>query len=148
VMTALETQWEKAGITVTTDSYQLNGLIQEFGSGKWQSMLQTAGAWDPAAGVGVSFRFSSQSPFTGVKDPKLDRLFLEGEAALEAHTRDGIYKEAAQHIADERYAPFGLAFAAANVATSDAYGPGLTTKIPSIVVNSAVLWDRVWRAKG
>lgn len=146
VMTALETQWEKAGIEVTTDSYQLNGLIQEFSAGKWQSMLQTAGAWDPAAGVGVSFRFSSQSPFTGVKDPKLDGLFLEGEAEQDADKRDEIYMEASQYIADERYAPFGLAFSQANLATTDAHAPGLTTEIPSIVVNSAVLWDRAWRA--
>ena len=70
---ALQSQWAKAGIKTKIESYDLAGLIKAFG-GKWQSMLQTAGAWDPATGVGVSFRFSSQSPFTGVKDPELDKL--------------------------------------------------------------------------
>ncbi|MGH8868199.1 MAG: ABC transporter substrate-binding protein [Actinomycetes bacterium] len=147
VLTALRTQWEKAGIEVATDSYQLSKLIQEFNSGGWQAMLQTAGAWDPAAGVGVSFRFSSRSPFTGVKEPKLDALFAKAAAEPDPNQRDDLYLEAAEHIAEQRYAPFGLAFAQANLAVKGVYGPGLTTKIPSIVVNSGVLWDRVWRAK-
>ena len=66
---ALQTQWRQAGINVTIEDYQLNTLVQQFNGGKWQAMLQTAGAWDPAAGVGVAFRFASTSPFTGVKDP-------------------------------------------------------------------------------
>lgn len=41
---------------------------------KWQSMIQTAGSFDPAAGVGVGFRFLSTSPISGVHDPKLDMM--------------------------------------------------------------------------
>ncbi|MFD0855680.1 ABC transporter substrate-binding protein, partial [Actinomadura adrarensis] len=63
---ALQTQWRQAGINVRLEDYQLNRLVETFNSGRWQAMLQTAGAWDPAAGVGVAFRFASTSPFTGV----------------------------------------------------------------------------------
>ena len=56
---ALQTEWAAAGIKTTIASYPLAGLIAQFTSKKWQAMVQTAGAYDPAAGVGVGFRFSS-----------------------------------------------------------------------------------------
>jgi peptide/nickel transport system substrate-binding protein len=146
VMTALQTQWQEAGITVTTDTYELATLIQEFNSGEWQAMLQTAGAWDPAAGVGVAFRFSSTSPFSGVRDPQLDSMLNQAAASIDPAERERLYVEAGRHISANAYAPFGLAFAPANLATRGVHGPGLTTKIPPIVVNSGILWDEVWRA--
>lgn len=147
VLTALQTQWQEAGITVRTDTYELSTLVQQFNSGQWQAMLQTAGAWDPASGVGVSFRFSSTSPFSGVADPHLDELLDAAAATVDSAERDRLYTEAGRYVSDKAYAPFGLAFAAANLATSDVHGPGLTTKIPPIVVNTGILWDEVWRAR-
>ena len=63
-----------AGIKTQHQVLDLGPLIQAFQSqaARWPAMLQTAGAYDPAAGVGVAFRFASQSPFSGVHDPKLD----------------------------------------------------------------------------
>jgi peptide/nickel transport system substrate-binding protein len=148
VMTALQTQWQQAGITVTVKKYELSTLVQQFNSGKWQSMLQTAGAWDPASGVGVSFRFQSNSPFTGVHDPQLDGLLFQAAAAIDPAQRDDLYVKAGKLISDNAYAPFGLAFAPANLAVKGVYGPGLTTKIPPIVVNSGVIWDEVWKEQG
>lgn len=144
VLTALETQWREAGIDVTTDNYQLSTLIDEFLGGEWQAMLQTAGAWDPAAGVGVAFRFGSTAPFSGVGDEELDALLDAGIATLDPDERFAIYQDAGELIAQEAYAPFGLAFAPANIAAEGVYGPGLTTRIPAIAVNSGVLWERVW----
>lgn len=143
---ALQTQWRQAGINVTIEDYQLNTLVQQFNGGKWQAMLQTAGAWDPAAGVGVAFRFQSNSPFTGVKDPKLDDMLNKAAAEIDPATRDQLYTEAGKYISDHAYAPFGLAFAPANLAVKGVYGPGLTTKIPPMVVNPGILWDQVWRS--
>lgn len=143
VNTALETQWEEAGIDVTTEDYQLNVLVEEFG-GPWEAMLQTAGAWDPAAGVGVAFRFSSTSPFTGVQDEELDTMLQEAVATLDPDERARIYEEAGEYIAENFYAPFGLAFAPANIAVEGVHAPGLDTKIPAIAVNSGVLYERAW----
>ncbi|SFS79255.1 ABC transporter substrate-binding protein [Saccharopolyspora flava] len=145
VMTALQTQWRQAGIEVTVHKYELSTLVQQFNSGKWQAMLQTAGAWDPAAGVGVGFRFNSTSPFSGVSDPELDGLLNDAAATADPAQRDALYTRAAEHISDHAYAPFGLAFAPANLAVAGVHGPGLTTKIPPMLVNSGVLWDEVWR---
>ncbi|GAA5167374.1 MULTISPECIES: ABC transporter substrate-binding protein [Amycolatopsis] len=146
VVTALQTQWKAVGINVTIETYQLSTLVQQFNSGTWQAMLQTAGAWDPAAGVGVAFRFSSTSPFSGVKDPHLDDLLNQASATVDSGQRDALYLQAGQYISEKAYAPFGLAFAPANLAVKGVYGPGLTTKIPPLVVNSGVLWDEVWRS--
>ncbi|MEQ3549559.1 ABC transporter substrate-binding protein [Pseudonocardia nematodicida] len=145
VMTALQTQWQEAGITVRTETYELSTLVQEFNSGNWQSMLQTAGSWDPASGVGVNFRFNADSPFSGVADPELDALFDQAAASVDPAERQELYDAAGARIAEQHYAPFGLAFAPANLAAPGVYGPGLTTLIPPIVVNSGVHWDEVWR---
>lgn len=144
VDTALQSQWQAAGIKVTMHSDELNALIGDFNSGKWQAELQTAGAWDPAAGVGVPFRFESTSPFSGVADPTLDNLLNEAGAAVDPTQRDSLYQQAGKLISDQAYAPFILAFAPANLAVTGAHGPGLTTKIPPVLVNAGVLWDQVW----
>lgn len=144
VMTALQTEWKKAGIQVDIKSYQLSTLVQQFNSAKWQAMLQTAGAWDPAVGVGVSFRFESNAPFSGVHDPELDKILNQAAATLEKGERDKLYQQAAKYISDHAYAPFGLAFAPASLATKGVYGPGLTTKIPTLAVNPGILWGKVW----
>jgi peptide/nickel transport system substrate-binding protein len=147
VNTALQTQWEAAGIKVTIHSEQLAGLVQNFIGGKWQAMLQTAGAWDPAVGVGVGFRFGTMSPFSGISDPKIDDLLQQAAQSSDAAQRDSLYQEVGKQISDEAYAPFILAFAPASVVTKNVHGPGLTTLIPPVVVNTAIIWDEVWMNK-
>jgi peptide/nickel transport system substrate-binding protein len=147
VNTALQSQWQAAGIKVTIHSEQLNGLVQNFNGKKWQAMLQTAGAWDPAVGVGVAFRFSSTSPFSGIVDPKIDQLLIQGASVVDPDQRDQIYQQASQRISDEAYAPYILAFAPASVVTKSVHGPGLTTKIPPLAVNVGVLWDEIWMSQ-
>jgi peptide/nickel transport system substrate-binding protein len=144
VNTALQTQWQEAGIEVTIHSEQLNGLVENFTGGQWQAMLQTAGAWDPAVGVGVGFRFLSTAPFSGVGDESIDELLQQAAQSTDEAERDALYLEVGQIISDEAYAPFILAFAPASVITDNVHGPGLDTLIPPVVVNTAILWDEVW----
>jgi len=145
IATALQTQWEKAGMRVDVSAYQLQPKIQQYTAGTWQAMVTTAGSWDPAAGTGVAFRFSSDSAFTGVKDPHLDQLLARGVATTDSGRRDAIYQEMAAYVAKQAYGPFGVAFSPANVAVKDLAGPGLTTPIPAMAVDTAVLWEKVWR---
>ncbi|UUT34881.1 ABC transporter substrate-binding protein [Microbacterium elymi] len=160
VTTALQTQWKKAGIDVTIDAKPLGDVITKFLSGKWESMLQTAGAWDPSVGIGVSVRFGSTSPFSGTPLPKgaasaadalaknlttpLDDLLQAAVGTTDDAARQKAYDEVAKYISDEAYAPFGMAFSPAQVVRKGLHGPGLTTKIPALSVNSGVLYDRVW----
>lgn len=142
--TALQTQWERAGMKVEVSSYQLQPKIQQYTAGTWQAMVTTAGSWDPAAGTGVNFRFSSDSVFTGVKDPAVDTMLDRSVATTDPKRRDAVYRQLAAYVAKRAYGPFGLAFSPANVAVDGVHGPGLTTPIPALAVDTAVLWDRVW----
>ncbi|TNC23598.1 ABC transporter substrate-binding protein [Amycolatopsis alkalitolerans] len=146
VITALKSQWEAAGIHVTMHSDELNAQIQQYNSGKWQIQLATSGAWDPAAGTGVGFRFLSGRPFSGVDDPQLDSLLNQAEAVTDPARRDALYQQAGKLMSDKAYAPFLLAGPRGNLAAPGVYGPGLTTKIPPLVVNNGIHWDSVWRS--
>jgi peptide/nickel transport system substrate-binding protein len=116
---ALQSQWEQAGIKTKIRAFDLAPLIQHFQSGKWQAMLQTAGSWDPAGGVGVVFRFGSQSPFSGVKDKKLDGLLAQAAGAVEPSERESLYVETAKYMSDKAYSPFLFGFAPASVVTKN-----------------------------
>jgi peptide/nickel transport system substrate-binding protein len=140
---ALQTEWAAVGIKTTIHDYALAPLIAQFVSGKWQSMIQTAGSYDPAAGVGVGFRFSSMSPFSGVHDPHLDSLLNQAAALTNMSQRCAIYNQAADYIAKQYYGPFYFAFAPANVAVKGVVGPGLTQPLPAVVVTPTILWEDV-----
>jgi peptide/nickel transport system substrate-binding protein len=144
---ALSQEWAAFGVKTTLHVYPLNGLIQAFtaNSGKsWQAMIQTAGAYDPAGGVGVGFRFNSTSPFSGVHDPTLDNLLNKAAASSSLSVRCPLYNQAAAYIAKNYYGPFYFAFAPANVAVKGVAGPGLTTPLPAVAVAPAVLWEDVY----
>jgi len=140
---ALQTEWNAAGIKTTIASYPLAGLIAQFTSKKWQAMVQTAGAFDPAAGVGVGFRFSSMSPFSGVHDPHLDALLNQAAGTVDMSQRCTLYNQAAAYIAQQFYGPFYFGFAPANIAVKGVTGPGLTEPLPAVVVTPTILWEDV-----
>ena len=151
VTTALQTQWAEAGIDVEIEAAPLGDVITSFISGEWESLLQTAGAWDPSVGIGVAVRFGSQSPFSGAPQPtepggttELDDLLADAVATTDEAERKAVYDEIAKYISDEAYAPFGMAFSPSQIVRTTVHGPGLTTPIPALAVNSGVLYDRVW----
>jgi peptide/nickel transport system substrate-binding protein len=141
MMVAMQQMYKAAGIQASIHFYGLAALIQQF-QGPWQMAFQTAGAWDPAGGVGLGFRFLSASPFSGVHDPKLDALILGGQAAVDPAARKKEYDAAAAYIAQNAYGPFLFPISGYNVAKG-AQGPGLTTPIASIAVNPNILWEDV-----
>ena len=144
---ALATEWAAFGIKTTLKSYVLNSLIQAFyqNNGKvWQSMVQTAGAFDPAGGIGVAFRFSSQSPFSGVHDPKLDTLLNQAQGSTSLSTRCGYYHQAQEYIAKNYYGPFYFSLNPTNVSAKGIGGPGLTSAVPAVAVTPTIPWESVW----
>lgn len=160
VTTALQTQWQAAGIDVSIDAKPLGDVITTFLGGKWESMLQTAGSWDPSVGIGVQVRFGSTSPFSGTPLPQgastaadaiakklttpLDDLLTKAVSTTDVSARQQTYDEIAKYISDQAYGPFGMAFSPAQVVRKGVHAPGLTTKIPALSVNSGVLYDRAW----
>ena len=145
---ALQTQWQAAGMKVTLHNYDLTGLIAVFQSHKWQAFLQTAGAWDPGAGVGVAFRFASYSPFTGVFDKKVDNMINAAAATIDNSQRAADYAALSAYLAQQAYGPFLFPIAGDSIAAHGVGGPGLTTAIPSIVVVPGILWQDVYNNNG
>lgn len=144
---ALQTEWAKAGIKTSISAWDLGPLIAQFTGGKWQAMVQTAGAYDPAVGVGVGFRFNSKSPFSGVHDPHLDSLLAQAAGTLDMTQRCNLYGQAAQYIAQKAYGPFYFSFAPANIAANNVHGPGLTSPLSSVVVTPNIPYEDVYFSK-
>jgi len=144
---ALRTEWAQVGIHATIANYNLNSLVAAFeknGGKWWQSMVQTAGAFDPASGVGVGFRFSSTSPFSGVHDPNLDKLLAEAAGYTDLATRCKYYDQAADYIAKNYYGPFYFSLNPTNVSAKGIGGPGLTTALPAVAVGPTIPWEFIW----
>jgi peptide/nickel transport system substrate-binding protein len=150
-MEALRTEWEQLGLKVSIQSWPLAGLIAAFeaNQGKaWEAMVQTAGAYDPAGGVGVGFRFNSRSPFSGVHDPNLDKLLAQASASPDLSKRCPAYNQAAAYIAKNFYGPFYFAFSPANISAHGIAGPGLSTPLPSVAVVPTIPWEDVYYNPG
>jgi peptide/nickel transport system substrate-binding protein len=146
-MQALATEWESLGLHVKQSYWPLSGLIAAFeanGGKSWQAMVQTAGAYDPATGVGVLFRFGSASPFSGVHDPKLDTLLSEAAGSTNLSTRCGFYNQAEAYIAKNYYGPFFFNFSPPNVAVHGVSGPGITSPLASVAVVPTIPWEDVY----
>jgi peptide/nickel transport system substrate-binding protein len=148
---ALRTEWAQFGLKVTIASWNLTQLIAAFENnhGKsWQSMIQTAGAFDPAAGVGVGFRFNSMSPFSGVHDPKLDQLLTKAQGFVNTSDRCGYYNQASQYIAKNYYGPFYFTPNPTNLSAKGIGGPGLTTSLPAVALAPTIPWESVYYNPG
>jgi peptide/nickel transport system substrate-binding protein len=136
-MTALASQWAQAGIKTTLVSETLPQLIQDFRSGKWQAEMQLAGGYDPALGLGLSFRYLSTAPFSGIHDPKLDQMITEGAATLDQAARAKTYRQIFKYISDQAYSPVLFFTPLYNLAARSVSGPGLSASGPQI------LWEDV-----
>jgi peptide/nickel transport system substrate-binding protein len=144
---ALRTEWAQFGIHATIANYNLNALVAAFEAnhGKsWTAMIQTAGAFDPASGVGVGFRFLSTSPFSGVHDPHLDTLLNEAASSTNLSTRCKYYNQAEEYIAKNYYGPFYFSLNPTNVSAKGIGGPGLTSSLPAVAVVPAIPWEDIW----
>jgi peptide/nickel transport system substrate-binding protein len=148
---ALATEWNAVGIKTTLASWNLTGLIQAFmkNNGKaWQSMIQTAGAFDPAAGIGVYFRFGSFSPFSGVHDPKLDAMLSQAQGSTSLATRCNLYHQAQKYISDNHYGPFYFSLNPSAVTAKGIGGPGLTSPLPAVAVTPTIPWESAYYNPG
>jgi peptide/nickel transport system substrate-binding protein len=144
---ALATEWAAVGIKTTLASWNLTGLIQAFmkNNGKaWQSMIQTAGAFDPAAAIGVAFRFSSFSPFSGVHDPKLDTMINQAASYTDLSKRCQYYNQAQEYIAKNYYGPFYFSLNPSSVTAKGVGGPGLTSPLPAVAVTPTIPWESAY----
>lgn len=146
---ALQTQWAQAGIktTIRADP-DLTRIIQEFTGKKWQAGLQLVGAYDPAVGAGLPFRYLSTAVYSGVHDPALDQMMDEAASSTDRGTRAKHYADIAKYISDQAYSPFLFGAVTGAVALRSVHGPGLTSSIPLPGGFPAPDWDEAWIGKG
>lgn len=145
ILTALQTQWQAAGIETRIETHDIGTLIESLTSGSWQSMLQFAGSFDPDVGSGLRFRFGSTSPFSGVSDPTLDQMMHAAIGTVDMAQREELYRDISRYLSDKAYAPFLNASSRAQV-TTRLRGPGLTTGIPPLLSDTGILWQDAWLA--
>jgi peptide/nickel transport system substrate-binding protein len=147
-LTALQTEWQQAGIHVSIHPYGLDREIQEFTGRKWQAALQGDGAYDPAVSAGLLFRFGSKALYSGVHDPRLDTMMAHAATTLSQSQRAAQYAGIAKYISGQAYAPFLIAPAPASLTTPNVHGPGLSENMPIPSVVIAPYWDQAWIGKG
>jgi peptide/nickel transport system substrate-binding protein len=105
LVTAIQAQWAKAGITSTiTPVADIATLVTDFHSNDWQAVPESMGGLDPALAGGLSWRFVSNGPFTGVNDQTVDKYSAEGVAALSESARTQIYDQLWTYMAKQAYA--------------------------------------------
>ncbi|MGH8987132.1 MAG: ABC transporter substrate-binding protein, partial [Acidimicrobiales bacterium] len=138
---ALQTMYQDAGMKVSLKEYTLTALVAAFNSKKWEIALQTAGAYTPATGVGVAFRFTSHSPFSGVHSTALDTLLEKAAGTSISATREKYYEAAAALIAKEAWGPFLFPINGYDTVDHGAGGPGLSTPLPAADVVPSILWE-------
>lgn len=133
IATELQTEWAAAGIKVTiSNPSSLLAAIQLYHAGSWVAYVTPEGSYDPGAGTGLGFRYGSQSPFTGVSNPALDRLLAAGTSTWSMAARARIYRKVFEVITKEAYSPVLFSVPTYNVAARNLTGPGLSSPAPEI----------------
>lgn len=140
----LQAQWARAGMHVTLQPNPLPAQIQLFLTHKWQAVLNTTGALDPAIGQGVNWRFMPGGIYDGVNNPALTHLLLAAESNLSNTVRKQLYLKAAELIARNAYMPFLFTFLQYNIAAKGVIGPGITKTMPAVVDTQMIQWERVF----
>jgi peptide/nickel transport system substrate-binding protein len=140
----LQTMFKAAGIDVTLDGIpQLAPAINEFDTHKWPAFLWVMGSYDPSGGIGVSFFLASTGPFSGIKDPTVDKYIDEGSSSVSMKARASAYASLAQYVSQEAYSPYICAAAGWDVTAKGVSGPGLTTAYGSFGQGPLVQWESV-----
>lgn len=133
IATELQSEWEAAGIKVTTKlTPTIEASIQLYMSGNWSGFVTPMGSYDPGAGTGLSFRYGAMSPFSGVDNPTLTHLLAEGSSTWNTSARASIYAEIFDVISKDAYTPVLFTVAGYNVADKDLTGPGISSSSPEI----------------
>jgi peptide/nickel transport system substrate-binding protein len=139
---ALQSEWQKAGITVTLTPVNLTQFIETFRSGQWSSFLTIAGSYDPAYGpLTVDSSFGSHSPFSGVHDPALDAMLNQAASTLNTSQRAADYRNIFKYLSEKAYGVFLFNFSVFNMYAKNVVGavgpPGVGG------VGSVITWANV-----
>jgi len=120
---ALASQWGAAGITVHIQINSLQNYLQELGSNNWQALDTNWAAIDPA--LGLPSHFSSTAPLSGVKDPIVDSLMVQGAATVKYGNRVAIYTRLFEQMTNNADVAFLYSKPAFTMYTRSVHGEAL-----------------------
>lgn len=139
----LISEWKQAGIDATPVEVDEATQTAMYEAKKWQAGVHYIGALDPAQSIGPNLMLSSTGIFSGVADPKLDKILNQASATPNVGTRKKLYYQASKYVAQQAYAIFLYPVYAAQVTKKGVQGPGLTTPIGGPGDWPSVLWEKV-----
>lgn len=129
-------------VKITPES-DLAALVAEYDTHKWTVIPAGIGSFDPAGGIGVSFRLASDGPFTGIHDKTVDKYIAEGAQSVEPNARAAAYAKLASYLNQQAYTPFICTPDSWDIAAKGVSGPGLTTATDGFGEGPLVAWEDV-----
>ena len=141
---ALQTMFKAAGMQVTIkQDPDLSSFVAEYNTHKWTVIPASIGSFDPAGGIGVSFRLASTGPFTGIHDLTVDKYIDAGAAGATTSVRAAAYAKLASYLNQQAYTPFICTPTSWDVVAKGVTGPGLTTATGGFGEGPLVRWEAV-----
>jgi peptide/nickel transport system substrate-binding protein len=107
--TALQQEWQQAGIKVTLDPEAFTTVVGDYLHHTWSITAGEVGGPDPVVGVeSLGNSVGCDGSFGGVCDPKLDRFIETLRESTDASVRAQAFAAAAKQISDGAYAVYGV----------------------------------------
>jgi peptide/nickel transport system substrate-binding protein len=131
-VTALQSEWQAAGIKVTLDFNDLEQTLIQLEHNNWEALDSNWGGADPA--LALPTYFESNGPFTGIHDPTLDNMINQAATTTNVATRLHLYKQVAARMNQLAEAPFLYQKPIFTFATKNVHG---------ISTNAVTYWENV-----
>jgi peptide/nickel transport system substrate-binding protein len=128
VNTALQSEWQAAGIKVTLQPEVLATQLTQWKAGNWNIMIIEIGSYDPATGFGLPLYFGATTPFKGVQDPTLNSMLNVAQGTFSKSTRASEYKKIFTYMSNQAYMPFLFAVPSYDIASKDVTGLNSVTQ--------------------
>ena len=103
---AIQSMWNKIGVTTEISQPDLAGKQERVKNNEWEVLFGFSGAADPALNLGTASFFGSKGRNSGTQDPELDQLLADAAKSLDTKERGDLYTQAFQLLSDKSYANF------------------------------------------
>ena len=104
---AIANEWTAVGINAKVLLISRQQLVANYSNHNWTSAIQLFGSGDPSLGIGgTQQRLASTGQFSGIKDPKLDKLLIEASTISNPEKRQKLYSQAWSYLNQKAYLPF------------------------------------------
>lgn len=124
---ALVSGWAQAGIKATIKQVSITDEVTAFKNRSFDAVIGAIGGADPTLVTGYPLRYESTGSFSGVHDPKLDKLIAAATATLSVSGQNAAELAIFRYLDAEAYSPMLWVDPLVNLSVKGVSGPGLTT---------------------